>query len=52
LAVKLLRPKKVIPTHYNTWELLSQDPFAWKERIEAETETEVLVLNPGESLAL
>ncbi len=52
LAVKLLRPKKVVPTHYNTWELLSQDPFAWKERVEAETETKVLVLNPGESLAL
>ncbi len=51
-AVKLLRPKLVIPVHYNTWELIAQDPQAWKERVEAETETQVLVLKPGDSLSL
>ncbi|MDD2522311.1 MAG: metal-dependent hydrolase [Anaerolineaceae bacterium] len=51
-AVKLLRPKQVVPTHYSTWELISQDPEAWKKRVEAETETEVIVLKPGETLSL
>lgn len=51
-AVKLLRPKLVVPVHYNTWDLIAQDPQAWKERVEAETETRVHVLKPGESLYL
>ena len=51
-AVKLLRPKLIVPVHYNTWELIAQDPIAWKERVEAETETQVLVLKPGESISL
>ncbi len=51
-AVKLLRPKVVIPIHYNTWPLIAQDPQAWKTRVEAETETKVVVLNPGESISL
>ena len=51
-AVKLLRPKQVVPVHYNTWELIAQDPIAWKVRVEAETNTQVLVLNPGEFISL
>ena len=51
-AVKLLRPKLVVPVHYNTWELIAQDPQAWKERVEAEAETRVLLLKPGDSLSL
>jgi L-ascorbate metabolism protein UlaG (beta-lactamase superfamily) len=49
-AVKLLRAKAVVPVHYNTWDLIAQDPLAWKERVEAETTTKVHVLKPGESL--
>jgi len=52
IAVKLLRPKRVVPVHYNTWELIAQDPQAWKKRVESETETKVMVLQPGESLSL
>lgn len=51
-AVKLLRPKLIVPVHYNTWELIAQDPIAWKERVEAETETQVLALKPGDSISL
>jgi len=51
-AVKLLRPKRVVPVHYNTWDLIAQDPQAWKTRVEAETSAEVFVLKPGESLSL
>jgi len=51
-AVKLLRPKLVVPVHYNTWELIAQDPQAWKIRVEAETDAQVIILKPGESLTL
>lgn len=51
-AVKLIQPKHVIPIHYNTWDLIAQDPNAWAERVKAETNTEVHVLKPGESFTL
>lgn len=51
-AVKLLQPKHVIPTHYNTWDLIRQDPEAWSQRVQAETGVKVHVLNPGQSFTL
>jgi Beta-lactamase superfamily domain len=47
-AVKLIQPKKVVPIHYNTWELIAQDANAWAERVRAETKTEPVILKPGE----
>lgn len=49
-AAKMLKPKIVIPCHYNTWELITQDPHAWKTRVEEETETQVQVLEPDQRL--
>jgi L-ascorbate metabolism protein UlaG (beta-lactamase superfamily) len=49
-AVKLIQPKHVIPAHYNTWELIAQDPTAWKKRVESETDSKVHVLQPDSSL--
>lgn len=43
-AVKLLRPKVVVPIHYGTWGLIDQDPKAWAEQVTAETGAEVRVL--------
>ena len=51
-AVKLIRPKIAVPIHYNTWDLINQDPYAWAERVEQETDTKVKVLKPGESVTL
>jgi L-ascorbate metabolism protein UlaG (beta-lactamase superfamily) len=51
-AVKLLEPKHVIPVHFNTWELIEQDPEAWAKRVEAETEAKASVLEPGGSFTL
>ncbi len=48
-AVKLLRPGRVIPYHYNTFDKIKADPLAWKKTVEAETPTRVVVLKPGES---
>ena len=51
-AVKLIRPKHVIPVHYDTWGLIKQDPHAWAKRVNVETETQAHVLKPGESFTL
>ena len=48
-AVKLVRPKVAIPIHYNTFPLIAQDANAWAARVQAETDTQVVVLNPGQS---
>ena len=36
-AVKLLEPKVVIPIHYDTFDVIKQDPHAFARRVEAET---------------
>lgn len=51
-AVKLLEPRQVVPIHYDTFDVIKQDPVAWKKRVEAETSTEVTVLQPGEHIDL
>jgi L-ascorbate metabolism protein UlaG (beta-lactamase superfamily) len=51
-AVKLIEPKKVLPIHYDTFDIIKQDPVAWQSRVEQETSTQVTVLKPGESLEL
>lgn len=51
-AVKLLEPGVVIPIHYNTFDVIEQDPQAFAARVEAETPAQCLVLQPGESLQL
>ncbi len=51
-AVKLLEPKHVIPVHYNTWELIEQDPHAWAQQVKKETSATPHVLQPGESFQI
>jgi L-ascorbate metabolism protein UlaG (beta-lactamase superfamily) len=51
-AVKLLQPKRVLPIHYNTWELIAQDAAGWAKRVRQETQAEPVVLKPGEWLSL
>lgn len=51
-AVKLIEPKRVIPIHYNTFDVIKQDAHAWARRVENETSSKVLVLEPGVTLEL
>jgi L-ascorbate metabolism protein UlaG (beta-lactamase superfamily) len=51
-AVKLIQPKHVIPVHYNTWDVIAQDPKAWARRVESETSTKAHVIKPGESFEI
>ncbi len=51
-AVKFIAPRRVIPIHYNTWPPIAQDAQAWARRVQQETNTEVIVLQPGEETVL
>ncbi|PKM47191.1 MAG: metal-dependent hydrolase [Firmicutes bacterium HGW-Firmicutes-8] len=51
-AVKMLKPRYVIPTHYNTWDIITQDPDKFKSAVEDETGIQVAVLNPGDTFEL
>lgn len=51
-AVKLLEPKRVVPSHFNTWPPIAQDAAAWAERVRSETNAEPIVLEPGGKLTL
>ncbi|MCI0575958.1 MAG: metal-dependent hydrolase [Chloroflexi bacterium] len=48
-AVTFLKPKVVIPIHYNTWPPISQDVDAWIGRVKAETESRPVKLGVGET---
>lgn len=51
-AVKLLKPKRVVPVHVGTWPLIEQDVDAWAKRVKSETEAEPIVLQPGGAITL
>ena len=51
-AVKLIQPKQVVPIHYDTFDVIKQDPAAWKKRVEQETATRVALLKPGGNVEL
>jgi L-ascorbate metabolism protein UlaG (beta-lactamase superfamily) len=47
-AVKLLRPRYVVPIHYNTFPPIEQDAGAWAARVKSETSAQPVVLKPGD----
>jgi len=49
-AVKLLAPKKAVPSHFNTWPPIAQDGAAWAARVKQETGYDAMALKPGEGL--
>jgi L-ascorbate metabolism protein UlaG (beta-lactamase superfamily) len=51
-AIKLLQPAHAIPSHFNTWPPIEQDPQAWAARVRKETRSEPHVLKPGETFAI
>lgn len=51
-AVKLIEPNLVVPIHYDTFDIIKQDPRAWAEKVEKETSAKAVVLKPGDFLEL
>lgn len=42
-AITLVAPRTVLPTHYNTWPPIAQDPHAWATSVQAKTAATPLV---------
>ena len=51
-AIRLIKPKMVIPMHYNTWDLIAQDPVNFRTTVESETNIPVTVLGSGDTFKL
>lgn len=51
-AVKLLRPRHVVPIHYGTFPPIEQDPFAFRDAVQRATDAVVHPLAPGEAIEL
>jgi L-ascorbate metabolism protein UlaG (beta-lactamase superfamily) len=51
-AVKMLRPDRVIPMHYNTWPPIQADVDNFATRVEAECGVPCSTLKPGETLEI
>lgn len=48
-AIDFIKPKKIIPMHYNTFEIIKTNPNSLKDIV---TSSEVIILQPGESLEI
>jgi L-ascorbate metabolism protein UlaG (beta-lactamase superfamily) len=51
-AVKLIEPSQVVPIHYNTFDIIKQDPDAWAKRVQGETAARVTVMHPGDTIQI
>ncbi len=50
-AVGMLKPKLAIPMHYNTFDVIEQDPEEFKKGLK-DSNTDVNVMTPGESVEI
>jgi L-ascorbate metabolism protein UlaG (beta-lactamase superfamily) len=51
-AVRMLTPRRVVPMHYNTWELIAQNPKTFKKKVESRTSAQVIIVDPGQTIDL
>lgn len=51
-AVQLVKPKYVVPCHYNTWPPIAQDAPAWAGAVRSMTTSVPLVMSPGEQIEI
>jgi L-ascorbate metabolism protein UlaG (beta-lactamase superfamily) len=49
-AVTFVKPKRVVPIHFNTFDVIKQDAEAWAAEVRAAGESEAVVLKPGDWL--
>lgn len=52
-SLAMLKPKVVVPIHYNTWDIIKVDPDEFAGKVDkAEVRTKAVILTPGEQLEL
>jgi L-ascorbate metabolism protein UlaG (beta-lactamase superfamily) len=49
-AVEFIKPKTVVPMHYNTFDMIKADPEQFASKVRTQTSTVPVVLNVGDSL--
>jgi L-ascorbate metabolism protein UlaG (beta-lactamase superfamily) len=49
-AVELIEPRIVVPMHYNTFDVIRQDPEEFRKAVESRVDTKVIIMKPGESI--
>ncbi len=50
LAVKMIQPQLVLPMHYNTFDVIRADVGKFQRMVEDQTDSEVVILEPGDSI--
>lgn len=50
-AVEMIRPKTVVPIHYNTWEIIKADEDKFKQETE-KLGVECIIMKPGETIEI
>lgn len=51
-AIQLVKPKSVVPCHYNTWPPIAQDVQAWATQVRSNTTSIPIIMNPGEQIEI
>jgi L-ascorbate metabolism protein UlaG (beta-lactamase superfamily) len=51
-ALAMLKPGRVVPIHYNTFDLIKQDPEAWARDVRKAELAEPIVMKPGDWLEI
>jgi len=46
----MLKPNVVIPIHYNTWDPIAQSPQEFKDEVEKNCNSKVLIVDFNESI--
>ncbi len=52
LAVKFVHPRLVVPMHYNTFPFIVQDVTRWADRVNRDTMTQPIVIDPGQTYTI
>ncbi len=51
-AVQFIKPRIVLPVHYNTFPVILADPSSWAQRVHNETSAKAFVVDPGGSFEI
>ena len=51
-SLSFIKPQKVIPMHYNTFDVIKQDPKPWIAQVNNLKLSEAISIDPGEAFTL
>ncbi len=51
-AIRFIKPRMVVPVHYNTWPPIVQDAASWADKVNRGTDAQPIVIDPGNTYTL